>query len=196
VFEEEATMLARFQRSFLACAFLFGICCTSYAADAPAKKSATRISDVSLSEGGRLEGQVVDYQGNVVPNVSVILRADGVEPISTTTTDEGRFAYDGVPGGVYQVVAKNGKASTIRAWTQDAAPPNAKEEAILYVEPIEDPQPLPPSYQNPPAYRGNMRPQVGPVKRILSNPIVLPAAIATAIALPIALNSHSTPASP
>jgi hypothetical protein len=174
----------------------YGLINFAYAAD---KSPNTRIPDVALTEGGRLEGQVVDYQGKVMPNVSVVLKADGVEPIPTTTTEEGRFAYEGVTGGVYQVVAKNGNGTTIRAWTSEAAPPNAQAEAVVFLQEVAEPEELPPNApptRGGPASRGNMRTQVGPLKRILSNPIVLPTAIATAIALPIALNSHGTPASP
>jgi hypothetical protein len=97
------------------------------------------------------------------------------------------------------VVLKDGNGTMIRAWTQEAAPPNARAEAVVYMQNVAEPETLPPNAptgRGGQAYRGGTRAQVGPVRRLISNPIVLPAAIATAIALPIALNSHGTPASP
>jgi hypothetical protein len=144
-----------------------------------------------LGDGGRLEGQVVDFHGRALSNVPLVLRADGIEPIATTTTEDGRFAYDGVPGGVYHVTSKNGNGTTVRAWTSEAAPPNAKAQAIVYLQNANDP---PPSMSNG---NGGAAPRGGVFKSILANPIVLPAAIATAIAVPIALSSnHGSPASP
>jgi hypothetical protein len=191
-------MLAKgfFRSLLISTVFGAGLLNFAYALD---KSPKNRIPDVALSEGGRLEGQVVDYHGNILPNVPVTLKTEGVEPIATTTTEEGRFAYEGVTGGVYQVVLKDGDSTTIRAWTQEAAPPNARAEAVVYMQNTTEPEALSPNAptgRGGQAYRGGTRAQVGPVRRLISNPIVLPAAIATAIALPIALNSHSTPASP
>jgi hypothetical protein len=182
-------MLANgFARAAIFLTIVFGIVLPSYAQKT---HSAARISDVALGANGRLEGQVVDYQGKAMPNVPVSIKTEGVQPIATTTTEDGRFAYEGLSGGVYQVASKNGSYSTVRAWTQEAAPPQAQAQAVLYMQEVT------PQQQTMPAnnYAGGA-PRSGGFKSFLANPIVLPAAIATAIALPIALNSHSTPASP
>jgi hypothetical protein len=47
-----------------------------------------------------VSGQLLDDDGRVLPNVSVMLTsADGFEPMTTSTDGEGRFAFGGVPAG-------------------------------------------------------------------------------------------------
>lgn len=168
-----------------------GLLNSAWAAD---RAPNSRISDVVLSAGGRLDGQVVDYKGNALPNVPVALKSEGIEPIATTTTGDGRFAYEGLPGGVYQVAAKNGDSATVRVWTPQAAPPNAQAQAVLYTQNVADPvTPAP----NAPTVSGGKAPPRGVFKTILAHPFILSGAIATAIAVPVALNSnHKKPASP
>jgi hypothetical protein len=64
--------------------------------------------DVSLSEGHRVTGVVVDEKGKPVPNATVrgteFLTPDGkpyawLESVSATTDGEGRFEIDAVPAG-------------------------------------------------------------------------------------------------
>jgi hypothetical protein len=175
-------------RAAIFLSFVFGIAFPTYA---QSTRSASRISDVALGTNGRLEGQVVDYQGRAMSNVPVSIKSEGVQPIATTTTEDGRFAYEGLSGGVYQVASKNGDYTTVRAWTPEAAPPQAKAQAVLYMQEVPQTQTV--TTNN---YAGGTPRGMGGLRSLLANPIVLPAAIATAIAVPIALSSHSTPASP
>lgn len=112
-----------------------------FAADAPSKakpavKTAAKasVSDVSLTKKGALVGQVVDGQGKPLDGAAVSLR-QGPKEIATAVTDEkGKFSIPNVRGGVYQITAGDG-AGTYRVWTANAAPPSAREQALVVSKP-------------------------------------------------------------
>lgn len=130
------------------------------------------VTDVALSDGGTLQGQVVDNQNVGQPGIPVVVRSQDRDVAQTITTANGQFVVQDLRGGVYQVATVQSN-DTFRLWAPRTAPPAARNRAIVYV-------------QN----------GVGGLKGILASPIILPAAIATAIAVPIALSSHHQPASP
>jgi hypothetical protein len=153
------------------------------------------VADIALGEGGRLEGQVADSQGNGLSNVLVALRTSNYDSVTTTTTDYGRFAFQGVPGGVYLLSAGNADYA-VRAWAPQTAPPAAHTQAVLYVQnEAADPgapnRPAPPGMPNDPAPGRNLG-----LRAILGNPLIITAGIATAVALPIVLSRSHRPASP
>ncbi len=128
------------------------------------------VVDIALADGGVLHGQVVDLQGGRAANVPVSVKAPDREVARTITTGEGRFAVQGLKGGVYQVAAGDGQG-VYRLWAANTAPPSAQKGAIVYTQ---NPQPR------------------GTLKMLLSNPIVIAGLVATAIAVPVALaNSGS-----
>lgn len=92
------------------------------------------IRDVALAGGGTLRGQVLDAQGQPVraSEVRVAKMGQGERPtILTAQTDaEGRFAIDGLNGGIYGVETEKGVAF-YRLWTANAAPPVAKPAALI-----------------------------------------------------------------
>jgi len=134
------------------------------------------VSDVALGAGGRLEGQVLDSQGSGVSAIPVTLKSEYHEPVITTTLEDGRFAFRGLSGGVYQVAAEE-EVNTLRAWAPQTAPPAAQSRAIIY--------------RNRRASGGNSG-----MRALLGNPIILSAVTSTAVALPIALTVPRGPASP
>lgn len=98
------------------------------------KQSATpasvKIIDVSLTNGGVLQGQVVNGQGVVQANTSVVVQ-QGKDTVATATTNkDGEFAVQGLKGGVY-VVSSNGAAGVVRAWAPETAPPSAVKGVLL-----------------------------------------------------------------
>jgi hypothetical protein len=95
-----------------------------------AAKSSTSVVDVSLVDGGVLQGQVVSPQGQVVANAPVILHQGRTEVAKTTTDKDGRFALKGVKGGVY-AVSTNGAVGVVRAWTSRTAPPSSVTSVLL-----------------------------------------------------------------
>ena len=129
----------------------------------------TRASDVVLGARGRLSGQVLDANGKAQVAVAVNIEQSG-KIIATTKTDKaGRFGVDDVRGGVCNIHV-DGMASTFRCWTADAAPPSAKPEVLV----ISDPQ----------FARGQR-----PIGDILTNPLLIGAVLAAAIAIPIAIHN-------
>jgi len=132
------------------------------------------VTDIALAEGGTLHGQLVDLRAGGVVGAPVSLRAQDREVATTTTKADGRFEVQGLRGGVYQVAAGQGNG-IYRFWSPGTAPPAAQKGAIIYTQ--------------------NGGGQGGGLKMLLANPIVVAGIVATAVAVPVALN-NSRPASP
>ncbi len=147
--------------------------CLSPVAFAAEPLAAPVVGDVALSDGGLLQGRVVDLHGTGVAGAAVSLKAQGQEVAAATTTAEGRFAVSGLRGGVYHVAAVDGHG-VYRLWSAGTAPPSAQNKVIVYTQ------------------NGETR---SAAKMLLANPIVIAGVVATAIAVPIAV-SNNHPASP
>jgi hypothetical protein len=143
-----------------------------WAADASPK---TFMTDVALSDGGTLQGQVVDLQNMGQPGVPIVLRSQNRDVVKTVTNAEGQFSAQDLHGGVYNIATTQGE-NTFRLWAPRTAPPAAQQSAIVYVQ--------------------NGGGGGGGLKAVLGHPLVLPALIATAIAVPVALSSNHHSASP
>lgn len=137
-------------------------------------------TDVALREGSVLVGQVVSAEGTGLEDISVSLRTQGKTVLTTRTGKGGYFAVKGLHGGVYQLVAQDGHG-VYRLWSAGTAPPAAQEGAVLVV--------------GNDVLRGQ---DPGPWKAFLTNPLIIAAVVATAVAVPVALhNAHQhAPASP
>jgi hypothetical protein len=128
------------------------------------------VIDVALTAGGEFSGQVVDAQGRPQAGTSVMVCRQQ-QVVATTSTDEhGQFSLRGLQGGMYQVVAGQGMQS-FRLWAPGTAPPAARQSALLIA--------------SDQVVRGQ-----GGLRYWLTNPWVLSAAIAAAIAVPIALSNR------
>ncbi len=137
----------------------------------------TNMTDVALSDGGTLQGQVVDLQNMGQAGVPIVIRYQNRDVVKTVTNTNGQFAAQDLRGGVYNIATAQGE-NTFRLWAPRTAPPAAKQSAIVYVQ------------------NGGLGGGGGGLKAILGHPLVLPAAIATAIAVPIAVSASHQPASP
>jgi len=137
----------------------------------------TYMTDVALSDGGTLQGQVVDLQNLGQPGVPIVLRYQNRDVIKTVTNTNGQFTAQDLHGGVYNIATAQGD-NTFRLWAPRTAPPAAKPSAVVYVQ------------------NGGPSGGGGSLKAILGHPLVLPAVIATAIAVPVAVSSSHHPASP
>ena len=133
------------------------------------------ITDVALSDSGVLQGQVVDLQNMAQPGVPIVLRYQNRDVVKTVTNTNGQFTVQDLHGGVYNIATAQGENS-FRLWAPRTAPPAAQQSAIVYVQ--------------------NGGVGGGGLKAILGHPLVLPAAIATAIAVPVAISASHHPASP
>ncbi|MEO1498851.1 MAG: carboxypeptidase-like regulatory domain-containing protein [Planctomycetota bacterium] len=162
--------------------FLAAIACVgmmvpqSAFAAAPASAGA---ADVALRSGGVFVGKVVDAQGIPMATEAVSLQQAGREVARTTTDASGAFAAQGLRAGEYQVVAGGGVAS-FRLWAPETAPPAANTEALIVTGD---------------AIVNGMH-QGGILGWAQEHPLLVTAAIATAIAVPIAVaddDDDSTP---
>jgi hypothetical protein len=88
------------------------------------------ISDVSLGEGGTLNGQVLNGQGLPLAKATVTVRSNGNDIASAATDVQGRFSIHGLRGGVYELTC-GGSSGIFRLWTANASPPSAKAEVLL-----------------------------------------------------------------
>jgi hypothetical protein len=134
---------------------------------------AATISDVALSEGSVLRGQVVDPQGAPLRNQPVAVR-QLERTVATTRTDlDGRFSVSGLPGGVYQIITPDG-FGVFRLWAPRTAPPAAQQAALIV------------------AGQQMVRGQApgGPVRAFFTSPWVLAGLLGAAIIVPIALNNR------
>ena len=91
------------------------------------------VRDVSLQAGGVLRGQVVDRQGQPctgIPTTVIKVGATAEKPVETQTDSQGRFQFEGLSAGVYQVATAEG-GSICRLWASNAAPPSTVPAALV-----------------------------------------------------------------
>jgi hypothetical protein len=169
-------------RSWVAAAACTGMFASPVAA-APASHQVP--ADVALAEGGVLSGQVVDAQGAAIPQAPVALISEGREVIRLAAAEDGTFAVSGLQGGVYEL-ATPGQHNVYRVWTAQTAPPAASPGVML----VSGGEVVRGQYGYAPQAPGPTGP--GPIGRAFSwmgqHPFITAGAIATAIAVPVALN--------
>jgi hypothetical protein len=172
----------------------------SVATDPALEATSVAVSDIALSEGGMLVGQVVDTVGQPSADIDVALIFGGEVVVQSVTDAEGRFAFAGVTGGTHQLATAN-SVQTIRAWAPQTAPPSALQVATLVPDETiirgqhavgcGDAIGCPPNYGQPPyggqrhggqAYGG--RPVINWMRM---HPGMVMAGIAAAIAIPVAI---------
>ena len=88
-----------------------------------------KVLDIGLKDGA-LKGRVVDHSGAPAGNTTVVVRQGDKEVAKTTTDAQGQFTVAGLKGGVYEV-ASGKTVGAYRVWQESAAPPAAKEQALL-----------------------------------------------------------------
>ena len=141
------------------------------------------IQDVMLHEGGALVGQVRSADGAALASTHLKLR-QAEQVVATTVTDaNGNFRFIGVEGGMYTIESRQGMGM-YRVWAPNTAPPVARPAATL----IEGNQVAVQGPAGGPLTRGQSGNRYGWF-HWLTNPWVLTGLIATAIAVPVALNN-------
>jgi len=88
-----------------------------------------KVTDVALTAGGTLTGQVVDQQGIAKAGVQVAVR-QGRQTLATVTDHAGFFRLSGLRGGTCQVMAGQRQAA-YRVWAVNTAPPIAQSSVML-----------------------------------------------------------------
>ncbi|MGI9427657.1 MAG: carboxypeptidase-like regulatory domain-containing protein [Bythopirellula sp.] len=145
-------------------------------------------SDVVLQDKGVLLGRIVDERGEALPNTLVSLQTGGKEVARVMSNDLGRFQAEGLQGGVYHV-ASTGHQGVYRLWAPRTAPPAAARGlSIVSQRDIVRGQ----------FNGGPSNPFAAAGQWIAEHPIITAGAIATAIAVPIAVadDDDDPPASP
>ncbi|MBN1910466.1 MAG: carboxypeptidase regulatory-like domain-containing protein [Pirellulales bacterium] len=130
--------------------------------------------DVALQDNGVLGGRVINIEGNALTEAAIQLRQHNRVIAQGQTDDLGRFEFPGLRGGVYQVVVANSYA-TYRAWAPGTAPRGTGSEALLIV--------------GAHTVRGQEPTRAQRLRRLLCNPLVIGAGVATAIAVPVAVDA-------
>ncbi len=148
-----------------------------------ATPQATLVTDIALRDGGVLVGQVMDGQGAIMAKAPVALIQNGKEIARAETDQRGGFAVSGLKGGVYQV-ATVGLHGVYRLWAPRTAPPAAKQGLMLVSGNVVRGQGFAPG--------GAFSAVTGWMSQ---HPLMTAGIIATAIAIPIAIDDDD-PASP
>ncbi len=152
-------------------------------------------TDVRLDAQRRLWGQLVDPQGRPRAAADVSIWHGGRWVGHTRTHADGRFAFDNLPGGVYQLVAAD-TAAVCRVWTEPSAPPAAGSAVLLVAgQTIRGQQA---GYLLAPPYARGTIPTApytgqydGAVMQTLTSPWVVGGLIAAGIAVPLALSDDA-----
>src|SRR5262249_18734878 len=100
------------------------------ASPAPKVQKKSSLPDVVLTAGGTLSGRVVDHSGKALEGAKVTLRQDSNEMATTLTNKQGVYSFKGLKSGTYGISSGN-TDGTFRVWSEKAAPPAAKEHALL-----------------------------------------------------------------
>jgi hypothetical protein len=137
---------------------------------APAPPAAPSIADVALAEGGVLNGQVLDAQGQPMPQTNVVLQQNERLVASAVTDTQGRFTVGGLNGGLFLIAAGSATVA-YRLWAPHTAPPAARSGALVV--------------SGEQVVRGQGR--TGGLRYWLTNPWILAGLIGAAIVVPIAL---------
>jgi hypothetical protein len=89
----------------------------------------SQIPDVTLTAGA-FSGRVVDHSGTPLEGAEVVIKQGKTEVTRVVTDKKGVFTAKNMKGGVYQVSSGN-TDGVFRLWTEKAAPPVAKGQALL-----------------------------------------------------------------
>jgi hypothetical protein len=91
-----------------------------------------KTADVALTANGMLVGAAFLPNGKQLDGATVVISQGDKEIVRTNTDTSGAFAIAQMKAGRYQIAIGN-KAAPIRIWNHQAAPPKAKQKAILVV---------------------------------------------------------------
>ena len=152
---------------------------------------ATTPIDVALDANNKLHGKLVSAEGIALSGANIqLFRAN--ELISAAKTNQqGVFQTDSIAGGVCELVTAH-QTVNLRVWTQRAAPPNARQRLLVAETNVVRGQ-----CSNPGCEIINCDGSCGGGHRgafgMMFHPLVLGAAIAAAIAIPLALDDDDDP---
>ena len=172
--------LARTTKVFVVCLAVVGFCLPQPLLAAGQADRSPTVADVTLQKGPQgnvLLGRVLDQQGALQAGLPVALYGSGQKLAEAKTDGKGFFAFSNLRGGVYQVAAGE-SVTAFRAWTPGTAPPAAQPGAMVVTG-----QDLVRGQRYP------IRHGLGRLQFWLSHPCVIAGIIATAVAIPVAINN-------
>ncbi len=171
---------SREARRWLAVALALLVATPLHALATPPQQTPSTHVDIALAPGGILRGYVVDGGGVAVANAEVLLQSPHGQQVATRSDNEGRFGYQGVTGGTYQLATEYGEVAC-RAWTPQGAPPRSSSMLLL----VHDEQIARGQWGPPPTANG----LVSNMKGTLSHPLAVAAIIGAAVAIPVAIHN-------
>lgn len=93
-----------------------------------AAPASSQIVDVELKSNGSFQGKPVDARGQVQPNAKVTVQnVQTGQVFRTSTAQNGTFAIESLPPGVYDVTVGQ-MTSTVRIWPFQAAPAGSVQQ--------------------------------------------------------------------
>lgn len=99
---------------------------------AAAPQAAAPSRDVTLTGSGSLRGLVVNAEGRPLDGATIAILRNGEEVGRTVSRVDGSFEIVGMRGGVHEMAVAQ-QTVGVRLWTADAAPPAARDHAVLVV---------------------------------------------------------------
>lgn len=89
-----------------------------------------QVTDVTLGEGGTLNGKFVDRQGKAIDAAPVMIVHKGKEVARTMTDEEGRFVVKNLRAGDHAIVSAQ-YVQQARLWNEKNAPTSSKTESVI-----------------------------------------------------------------
>ncbi|MGI9455313.1 MAG: carboxypeptidase regulatory-like domain-containing protein [Aeoliella sp.] len=86
--------------------------------------------DFALTQGGTLQGRLLDSDGQPVAN-RVVTVGRGESANASTTDKNGNFSVSGLQGGSYEFTDADGIKASFRLWAPDTQPPSAQSGQLL-----------------------------------------------------------------
>ncbi len=144
--------------------------------------------DVELNDSGLLQGKLVTQTGQPIANAPVVVGQSAQVIAKTATLADGTFQIATLRGGLYNVAA-GGNSVNVRAWLPRTAPPLARDGLLVVQGPVIRGQGC--TADSCTGTCGGSCDACGVAGGplgLLMNPFVIGAAVAAAIAIPLALD--------
>ena len=179
----------QFLSAFLAVwAFVFPTAILNAQEPLSGQDSRLRIQDIELSPEGDLNGRLVSASGLAMGQSLVVLRHGTSALARATTADDGTFTFNRMKGGIYNL-SSSGNVSHVRVWSHQTAPPRSSNGILMVAGNVARAQNC--TADSCTGTCGGTCDACGvgggPLA-LLMNPFVIGAAVAAAIAIPLALD--------
>ncbi|MCA9166305.1 MAG: hypothetical protein KDB23_01495 [Planctomycetales bacterium] len=142
------------------------------------------VTDIAISEQGRLPGRLLNELGQPVAGAELTLWKQGKLTSRCTTDKTGRFEFQVAKGGVHQLSTPH-NVQVLRLWQVAAAPPVAKRDLLVVDGDVLRAQ----GQSGQPGIGSGV--YDGRLFQTLTSPWVFAGVIGAGIAIPIAISQHS-----